>query len=913
MKQKRITSTLATAMLFSLAGVCATTQAQAATPAPATVTSSSHDGNGPERTLDGDFKTRWSANGEGEWMLFDYAKPVSFNAVKLAFHKGDARTTAFSIEVSDDGKAWTEVIAKTSSSGLSTGIERYDFAPVTARYVKYVGHGNSASGWNSVTEFAAVNCDVDQCPSSETPPQPILTPQSISSSEHDGNGPDRLFDNDLKTRWSANGDGSWAQFDYGSVATFNAVRAAFHKGNERSTKFDIAVSKDGENWATVIENGQSSGGIVGYERFEFAPVEARFVKYIGHGNSSNTWNSVTELAALNCEINHCPVEHIITEEILVAAKAAADKKKYQIKHAGKATTLDDWKITLPATYAAYFGDSAGRDGAAEILPSDCSTDGSSLSKDLRNDYFWADEKGWHFRTPLEGGATTPNATYIRTELRELANGWQPCDSMDDANWAHGGTHTLTATLTLDEIPQNPLKKDGKSMSDPKVVLGQIHAKDISAATVKLLWEGKDKPIRVILNKSTEKSAFSVKLGKVEDPSKPWSYMIKMTDTGIELSAAGVKQVLKFGEELDNAWKDETFYFKAGLYPQIYKSSGGAFEATFSKLSIEHKKREGDFGVHVPLVCDDKVSDCSCVAQDPNCQWWTVPLPKPTLPATPQPGNTPAQNFDLTGWYLSQPFDHDKNGKPDDVFEWHLAQGYEHPELFYTADDGGLVFKSYIKGVRTSTNTKYARTELREMLRAGDHNIDLKGVTKNNWVFSSAPVEDQKAAAAIDGVLEATLKIDHTTTTGEPNQVGRFIIGQIHDKDDEPIRLYYRKLPDRDLGTVYFAHENSIKGSDTFYDLVGGMTGVSEDDGIALGEVFSYRIEVVGNEMTVTVMRDGKPDAVQVVDMSESGYDTGGRYMYFKAGVYNQNNTGDPDDYVQATFYKLEKSHSQFKE
>jgi poly(beta-D-mannuronate) lyase len=199
-----------------------------------------------------------------------------------------------------------------------------------------------------------------------------------------------------------------------------------------------------------------------------------------------------------------------------------------------------------------------------------------------------------------------------------------------------------------------------------------------------------------------------------------------------------------------------------------------------------------------------------------------------------------------------------------------------------------------------------------MNRRGDRSVELKGVNKNNWVFSSAPIEDQKAAAGVDGVLEATLKIDHTTTTGEPNQVGRFIIGQIHDQDDEPVRLYYRKLPDRDTGTVYFAHENTREGSDTFYELVGSMNGIT-DDGIALGEVFSYRIEVVGNTLTVTVMRDGKPDAVQVVDMSESGYDVGGKYIYFKAGVYNQNNSGDPDDYAQVTFYKLEKSHGSYQE
>lgn len=94
-----------------------------------------------------------------------------------------------------------------------------------------------------------------------------------------------------------------------------------------------------------------------------------------------------------------------------------------------------------------------------------------------------------------------------------------------------------------------------------------------------------------------------------------------------------------------------------------------------------------------------------------------------------------------------------------------------------------------------------------MMRRGDQSISTKGVNKNNWVFSSAPESDLEAAAAIDGVLEATLKIDHATTTGNANEVGRFIIGQIHDQNDEPIRLYYRKLPNQATGAVYFAHES----------------------------------------------------------------------------------------------------------
>ncbi|MCW1888950.1 polysaccharide lyase family 7 protein [Vibrio chagasii] len=87
-----------------------------------------------------------------------------------------------------------------------------------------------------------------------------------------------------------------------------------------------------------------------------------------------------------------------------------------------------------------------------------------------------------------------------------------------------------------------------------------------------------------------------------------------------------------------------------------------------------------------------------------------------------------------------------------------------------------------------------------------------------------------------------------------------------------------------------------------------MTAEVGEDGIALGGRSATVLTLKGNTMTVTLMREGKDDVVQVVDMSNSGYDVGGKYMYFKAGVYNQNISGDLDDYSQATFYQLDVSH-----
>ena len=61
-----------------------------------------------------------------------------------------------------------------------------------------------------------------------------------------------------------------------------------------------------------------------------------------------------------------------------------------------------------------------------------------------------------------------------------------------------------------------------------------------------------------------------------------------------------------------------------------------------------------------------------------------------------------------------------------------------------------------------------------------------------------------------------------------------------------------------------------------------------------------------------VIKDGEVRAEHTIDMSDSGYDVYDDFMYFKAGVYNQNDTGDPDDFTQATFYELEVSHDEYE-
>lgn len=278
-----------------------------------------------------------------------------------------------------------------------------------------------------------------------------------------------------------------------------------------------------------------------------------------------------------------------------------------------------------------------------------------------------------------------------------------------------------------------------------------------------------------------------------------------------------------------------------------------------------------------------------------------------------PTKKPGENFDLLDWSLTLPTDINKDRKADLIYEKPLSDGFELSPFFYTADDGGMVFACPNVGAKTSKNTKYARTELREMLRRGNTRMKTQGITGNNWVFSSAHGSVRRKAGAVEGSLEATLAVNRVSTTGDEKKVGRVIIGQIHATDDEPIRLYYRKLPNNETGSIYFAHE--IEGGDDIWvNIIGSRshTAAGPKEGIKLNEKFSYKISVENEILFVTIIRQGKENLTQSFDMRNSGYNKSNQYMYFKAGVYNQNDGGAPKDYVQATFYHLKNSHKGYK-
>jgi hypothetical protein len=212
-------------------------------------------------------------------------------------------------------------------------------------------------------------------------------------------------------------------------------------------------------------------------------------------------------------------------------------------------------------------------------------------------------------------------------------------------------------------------------------------------------------------------------------------------------------------------------------------------------------------------------------------------------------------------------------------------------------------------------------------------------TSNNTRTELAQVK--KWSPMTDAELSASLKVMNVSSTGDARVAASYsvVVGQIHSADgfeNEPLKIFYKKFPGHTKGSVFWHYEINTDGDDNSgrwdystavwghdFSVVGGTANTYPDepsDGIALGEEFSYKIEVKDGEMTLTFTADGHPRKIFTKNLIESEYKTradipeqtkklffpigqdgveranayADEYLFFKLGSYNQTNGKSPD-------------------
>lgn len=296
-------------------------------------------------------------------------------------------------------------------------------------------------------------------------------------------------------------------------------------------------------------------------------------------------------------------------------------------------------------------------------------------------------------------------------------------------------------------------------------------------------------------------------------------------------------------------------------------------------------------------------------------------------APPVLAESPGDYFDFKFWKLTLPLDANQDGKVDEVSVRSLAS-YSHPDFFYLDESRNLVFTAPNKA-KTTSGSSNTRSELRQMLRGRNTRIGTHD-PKNN--FSLRAHKGYRRFATVGGQMEATLKVSHVARNAA-NETKKpaysVVVGQIHaDKDrdvinegkgfgwgNEPIKIYYKKWPNHETGSVFWTYERNLprddpNRTDIAYPVWGNTWENPADpgaEGIALGQWFNYNINVHKNIMHLTFRTaDAAKTVAYQVDLSDNvdplgnvdpkdnprGYS--GDAMYFKAGAYNQCSTLDKD-------------------
>ena len=117
-----------------------------------------------------------------------------------------------------------------------------------------------------------------------------------------------------------------------------------------------------------------------------------------------------------------------------------------------------------------------------------------------------------------------------------------------------------------------------------------------------------------------------------------------------------------------------------------------------------------------------------------------------------------------------------------------------------------------------------------------------------------------------------------------------MVGQIHSADgheNEPLKIFYKKFPGHTKGSVFWHYEINTAGDDNSgrwdfstpvwghdFSVVGDSINTyppEPEDGIALNEEFSYKIEVRDGVMTLTFSSKGHPTKKFTKNLIESEY------------------------------------------
>lgn len=324
------------------------------------------------------------------------------------------------------------------------------------------------------------------------------------------------------------------------------------------------------------------------------------------------------------------------------------------------------------------------------------------------------------------------------------------------------------------------------------------------------------------------------------------------EPGTGTAPTGMTAVVNPDNSIQLTWNPVTSATHYKLY-EIRSPSGvsGADNITTTS-SLRTPSTMGNYEYWVTAFVDGVESSQSNHA--------TCTLPYGSEPGGGDPAGSPAELLDIgsSGGYWNLGIGY-PSGHVDKTPQQLLAGFSEAPYFYVTSDGLRVHFQVPMNGGRTSTNTKYPRSELRE--------YKSDNTTKASWSGSSGT-----------HIMSGVTRVIHMAPEKQ-----EMVVAQIHDGSDDTLQI-------RVEGTTWRA---SINGTE--HATVLGT--------FSWGTDVAWEIRVASGTLTIKINGTTKIT-------TNPGYGSG---QYFKVGCYAQQNStdqdNDPTDYASCELRDLVVSHS----
>jgi CxxC motif-containing protein (DUF1111 family) len=285
-----------------LASVAAVSSPEVAlTPVGAVATSAERGDLSAGAAVDQSLQTRWGSGfTDDQSLTLDYGSSRPINRVRISWE--NAHATAYLLQTSEDGIAWSTIKKVDASNG---GVEDWTGLSGQGRYLRMQGVKRSTQYGYSIFDILAFSGGATATPDPVPLPQPdpgpidttrpgvTIKPVSAYSSEPENGGLSaaQAIDGNPATRWASKPDNSaWIEFDFGAATRIGYMKLQWEAAY--GTQYGLNVSDDGKTWRQVRH---VSGGTGGTEEFYNLGIYARYVRLQGVARATQYGYSLFEV------------------------------------------------------------------------------------------------------------------------------------------------------------------------------------------------------------------------------------------------------------------------------------------------------------------------------------------------------------------------------------------------------------------------------------------------------------------------------------------------------------------------------------------------------------------------------------------------------------------------------------------